>query len=318
MGRAQSRDLDMETESSPLYPITRHKVNGGTPKPTMAQHNRTESGFWLKSQLEQGLTRRNFALAIKDIHDGWARRALWSTMGMQDIRHRYRRSVIGPFWLTISMGVMVAALGLLYGAIFRQELQDYLPYLAAGFVCWGLISALILNGTSAFIASEGLIKQLTAPLSVHVYTVVWSSLLIFLHNVWIYFVVAFIFGKMPGLVVLLVIPAVGVLLINGLWMGLLLGLLSTRFRDIPQIVASVVQVMFFLTPVIWKPEMLPERALILDLNPLYYLVEIVRAPLLGQVPSLQIMLGVAVMTIGGWTLALVFYTTYRWRLAYWV
>jgi ABC-2 type transport system permease protein/lipopolysaccharide transport system permease protein len=284
----------------------------------MAQPNLTESGFRLSSQLKQGLTKHNFSKAIRDIRDGWARRELWSTMGLQDIRHRYRRSVLGPFWLTISMGVMVGALGLLYGAIFGQQLENYLPYLAAGFVCWGLISTLILDGTSAFIASEGLIKQLTAPLSVHVYTVVWRGLLIFLHNVWIYFVVAIVFGRSPGPALLLVIPAVAILLANGLWMGLLLGLLSTRFRDVPQIIASVVQVMFFLTPVIWKPEMLPGRALILDLNPFYYLVELVRAPLLGQIPSLQIILGVAVLTIGGWALALVFYTTYRWRLAYWV
>ena len=287
-------------------------------RPTMSQHNRGESGFLLTTQLKHGLTKRNFAKAVNDIRDGWARRALWSTMGLQDIRHRYRRSVIGPFWLTISMGVMVAALGLLYGAIFGQQLDDYLPYVASGFVCWGLISTLILDGTNAFIASEGLIKQLAAPLSVHVYTVVWRTLLIFLHNVWIYFAVAIWFGKVPGFAILLVIPAVAILLLNGVWMGLLLGLLSTRFRDVPQIVASAVQVTFFLTPVIWRPEMLQGRALILDLNPFYYLVELIRAPLVGQIPAFQIMVGAAAITIGGWFLALVFYTTYRWRLAYWV
>lgn len=282
-------------------------------------HNlRFGSTFWLIVQLKHGLTRQNLTKALNDIHAGWQRRGLWSTMGLQDIRGRYRRSVIGPFWLTLSMGIMVAALGFLYGAIFGQDLREYLPYLAAGFVCWGLISSLALDGTRAFIANEGLIKQLTAPLSIHVYTIVWSNLIVFLHNVWIYFLVALWFGKVPDWPMLLMIPALAILLFNGVWVALLLGLLSARFRDIPQIVASIVQVMFFLTPVIWTPEMLPGRALILDLNPFYYFIELVRAPLLGQVPSAQIFLGIAVITVTGWICAIIFYTIYRWRLAYWV
>jgi ABC-2 type transport system permease protein/lipopolysaccharide transport system permease protein len=239
-------------------------------------------------------------------------------MGFQEIRLRYRRSVIGPFWLTISMGVMVAALGILYGAILGQDLADYLPYLSAGFVIWGLISGLILEGNRAFIDGAGLIKQLTAPLSIYVYRSVWSGLIVFLHNIWIFLLVALWFGKLPGWPVLLVFPAVALILLNGIWIGLFIGLVSARFRDIPQIVSNIVQVMFFLTPIIWKPQMLPNRAFLLEWNPFYYLVEIVRAPLLGQVPAAHIVGGTLLITITGWTLALVFYTTYRWRIAYWV
>jgi hypothetical protein len=200
-------------------------------QPKEAQHNQAESGFWLTNQLKTGFTKRNLFKAVKDIRSGWARRALWSTMGMQDIKHRYRRSVIGPFWLTLSMGVMVAALGLLYGAIFGRELEHYLPYLAAGFVCWGLISTLILDGTNAFIASEGMIKQLAAPLSVHVYAVVRRTLLIFFHNVWIYLAVAIWFGKMPGFAILLAIPAVAIFLFNGVAAGLTQYAVSRYSRD---------------------------------------------------------------------------------------
>jgi ABC-2 type transport system permease protein/lipopolysaccharide transport system permease protein len=284
----------------------------------MAQSTGAGPEFWLTFQLKQGLTSRNLNKALLDITNGWRRYALWGTMGLQDIRQRYRRSIIGPFWLTISMGVMVGALGILYGAIFKQDLHNYLPYLAAGFVTWGLISSLVMDGARAFISAEGLIKQLNAPLSVYVYRAVWSNLIIFAHNVWIYVVVALWFGSLPGWQLLLVIPGVFVLMLNGLWMGLLLGLLSTRFRDIPQIVASIVQVMFFITPIIWRQEMLPGRALFLDLNPFYYMVEIVRAPMLGQLPPLEIVLGVLLITVVGWALALFFYTVYRWRLAYWV
>ena len=276
------------------------------------------SSFPLIAQLHHGLSRSNLRRAVDDIWKGWRRRPLWGSMGLQDIRQRYRRSIIGPFWLTISMGVMVGALGLLYGTIFKQPMDEYLPYLSSGFVVWGLISSLVLDGTRAFIAGEFLIKQLTAPLSIHVYRVVWSNLIILLHNIWIFAVVALWYGKNPGWVVFLSIPGTILVLINGVWMGLLFGLLSARFRDIPQIIASVIQVMFFLTPIIWRPEMVPKRALILDANPFYYLVEIVRAPLLGEAPTATMWFAVLLITVLGWCLALVFYTVYRWRLAYWV
>ncbi len=273
---------------------------------------------WLASQLRQGLNADQFRRGIKDLADGWTRRRLWITLGLHDIRQRYRRSAIGPFWITISMGVMVGALGLLYGQIFKLKLEDYLPYLACGFVIWGLISGLILDGTRAFTSADYIMRQLAAPISTFVYRTVWSNLIIFGHNIWIFFIVALLYGTNPGWHILEIVPAMFLILLNGVWMGLLLGLLSARFRDVPLIVASVIQVAFFITPVIWKPDMLPGRALLLDLNPLYHLVEILRGPLLGYSPHWENWLGVLIITVVGWAVTLYAYTAYRWRIVYWV
>jgi ABC-2 type transport system permease protein/lipopolysaccharide transport system permease protein len=272
----------------------------------------------LFEQLRAGMNARNRRLAVADLVGGLRRAPLWLVMGSQEIRQRYRRSRIGPFWITLSMGVTVAALGVLYGALFQQPLHDYLPYLASGFVVWGLIAGLITDGSKAFIDSEGLIRQLSAPLSIYVYRELWSNLLVFVHNLLVYVVVVLIFQNIPGPVVLLAIPGAAMLLLNGAWLGLLLGLISARFRDVPQILASIVQVMFFMTPILWKAEMLPERALLLDGNPLYHLLEIVRAPLLGSLPSADSWLFVTALALSGWAVALLGYTVYRWRIAYWV
>jgi ABC-2 type transport system permease protein/lipopolysaccharide transport system permease protein len=101
-------------------------------------------------------------------------------------------------------------------------------------------------------------------------------------------------------------------------MALFLGLLSARFRDVPLIIGSIVQVLFFLTPVIWRPEMLPDRALFLQLNPFYHMVEILRAPLLGSAPSMESWIANVLIAFVGWTICLFFYSAYRWRIAYWV
>lgn len=216
------------------------------------------------------------------------------------------------------MGVMVFALGLLYGQIFGQDLTEYLPFLAAGFVIWGLISTVILGGCQSFIAAEGLIRQLNAPVSIYAYRELWSALIAFAHNIWIFLAVAWWYDVPMNWSLLWVVPALLILLVNGFWISLMFGLLSARFRDVPLIIGSLVQVLFFMTPVIWRPEMLPERALFLQLNPFYHMIEILRAPMLGQTPSLENWLVVLSIALVGWGITLFFYSAYRWRIAYWV
>jgi homopolymeric O-antigen transport system permease protein len=257
-------------------------------------------------------------LAFLDVTEGARAWYLWGLLGWQDIRQRYRRSMIGPFWLTISMGALVAGLGVLYSGLFRIEVANYLPFVALGFIVWGLVSSLFTDGCATFISAEGIIKQASLPLSVHVYRVVWRNLIIFGHNIVIFFIVAVIFSIWPGWTGLLALPGLVLICLNGVWLALLLGLVSARFRDVPQIVASLVQVAFFLTPIIWKPELLPGRTWILDFNPFFHFLELVRAPLLGQMPTLASWLTVLGITLAGWFLTFAMYRRYRWRVAYWI
>ena len=262
------------------------------------------------------------ALALADIVHGARASHLWGLLGWQDIRRRYRRSMLGPFWLTISMGVLVATLGTLYGALLNVESAVYVPYLALGFIVWTLISGLITDGCTAFITAESIIKQTDLPLSVHVYRMVWRNGLILGHNAAIFVVVAALFGIWPGWIGLLAVPGIVFLCLNGIWVGLLLGIVSARFRDVPPIVDSVVRILFFVTPIIWMPELMPGRALmlalVLDFNPLFHFVELVRAPLLGQVPGPVSWIAVSGITLGGWLLAFALLRRYRRRIAYWV
>ena len=257
-------------------------------------------------------------LALFDLVRGARSRHLWGMLGWQDIRRRYRRSVLGPFWLTISMGVLVGALGTLYGTLLKVEVAEYIPFLAAGFVVWTFIQGVVTDGCTAFINAESIIKQVGLPLSVHVYRVVWRNLLILFHNAVIFVAVAAVFSVWPGWVGLLVVPGLILLCLNVIWAGLLLAIVSARFRDVPPIVASVVRILFFVTPIIWMPELMPGRAFVLDFNPFYHLVELVRAPLLGQAPGLASWLAVSGLVLGGWLVTFELFRRYRRRIAYWV
>ena len=262
------------------------------------------------------------ALALADIVGGARASHLWGMLGWQDIRRRYRRSVLGPFWLTISMGILVAALGTLYGALFNVEPADYVPHLALGFIVWTLVSGLVTDGCAAFISAESIIKQTNVPLSVHVFRIVWRHALILFHNATIVVIVAALFAIWPGWTGLLALPGLLLLCVNGLWVGLLLGIVSARFRDVPPIVASLVRILFFVTPIIWMPELMPGRALmlavVLDFNPFFHFVEIVRAPLLGHAPDAVSWLAATGITIGGWAVTFTMFSRYRRRIAYWV
>ena len=258
------------------------------------------------------------SLALRDIAEGLYRWRLWGLMGWQDIRQRYRRSVLGPFWLTLSMAVLVGALGVLYGKLFGIAIDDYLPFLTLGFIAWGLIAAVVNEGCVALTAAEPLIKQMRLPFSLHVYRIIWRNLIIFAHNFVVYIAVAVWFGIWPGAAALLLLPGLALIILNAMWIGLLLAMVCARFRDVPQIVASLLQVAFFMTPIIWKPELLGRRMAFAEANPFYHFVELIRAPLLGGVPAPLTWAMVLGITAAGWLVTALFFRRFRARIPYWV
>lgn len=262
--------------------------------------------------------RESVSEAIADFVDGLRRWELWGTLGWHDIRQRYRRSVIGPFWLTISMGVMVFGLAYVYGGIFSHPLDKYLPYVAVGMIVFGLITSIANDASQVFILASRTILQTRAPLSLYVYQMLWRNLLIFSHNALIYLLIVLFFPVDLGLVSLLALPGLFLVMVLSVFVSIILATLSARFRDVPPIVNSVTQIAFFLTPIFWTASALKGREEFIYLNPFYYLLEIVRMPLLGEAPPSNIWLVVIGMTIVSGVVALLFFARFRARIAYWV
>ncbi|MEU6130669.1 ABC transporter permease [Saccharopolyspora sp. NPDC047091] len=266
---------------------------------------------------------RTWRKAFQDIAQGFQQQQLWAHLGWQDIKQRYRRSVIGPLWITIGMGMTATALGLLYSQLFEQDIKTFLPYLTVGFIVWNFILGCLTEGTEVFISNEGLMKQLPAPLSVHVLRLVWRQALLFAHNMVVYLVVLAIFQMPIGWSVLLAFPAFLLLMINGAWVALLFGVIATRFRDIPPVINSLTTLLFFMTPIVWDAKILEEkgigwRANLAEINPLYHYIQIMRDPLIGGDEKFYhwgIVLG---CTVVGWLLALLVLRNYRARVTYWI
>lgn len=258
--------------------------------------------------------------AVFDIAVATRRMPLAGTLGWQDVRQRYRRSALGPLWLTISMGVMIATIGIVFGSLFHSSMTEFLPSLASGIILWGFISTTISEGCTSFIASDAIIRQLPIPLFVHVLRMTWRNVIILGHNLLILPIVFVAVHKPVHPILFVSIAGFALLIVNLLWVALVLGTACARFRDLSQMVGSILQVAFYLTPIVWLPQSLPANAsaYLLDFNPAYHLLEIVRAPLLGHPPSAMNWAASGAMAAVGWAVALLFYGRFRRRIAYWL
>ncbi|WP_151641544.1 ABC transporter permease [Corynebacterium sp. 11A] len=268
---------------------------------------------------------QTFAAAWSDLMRGAQQNELWLQLGWQDIKQRYRRSVLGPLWITIATGVMALALGLLYSVLFRIPLAEFLPHVTVGLIMWNFISGCIREGSEVFIANEGLIKQLPSALSVHVYRLVWKQTLFLAHNLVIWVILILIFPRSLGWELLLAIPAMVLLLLNGVWVAMFFGIVSTRFRDISPLLEALTQLLFYVTPIVWTTQTLKDqggqvegRARLAELNPLYHYMEVIRAPLIGAPLPVYHWWVVLGFTAAGLILALLAMRTWRYRVSYWV
>ncbi|WP_408895183.1 ABC transporter permease [Rhodovastum atsumiense] len=244
-------------------------------------------------------------------------RLCW-TLAWFDIRLRYRGSVLGPFWLTLSTGAMVGAMGIVYATLFKMNLREYLPFLALSLVLWGYLNTLVGDGCVAFISSDSTIRSVRMPYSLYAARVVIRNILVLGHNVAVIIVVYAALDTWPGATAVLALPGIVLWLIDSLAICLLLGAVCARFRDIPPIVNSVMQMAFFISAVIWKPEQLGPSEWILTFNPFYTVLEVVRGPLLGTVPSLTVWVSALAFSALACLASWLAFVRVRERIAFWV
>ncbi len=261
---------------------------------------------------------RHLSRALADLTGGWRLRRLSWALAWLDTRNRYRGSVFGPFWLTFSTAAMVGGLGLLYSTLLKLDLREYLPFLAVSLILWNMLAQVANEACLTFTNAESIIRQMRLPYSVHVLRIVFRNAISAAHSLPLILVVFLLCGHLPGIEAILVLP--GLLLVGVCAMAgaLLLGMLCARFRDIPPIVANIMQLAFFMSPVLWKPELLGAGQRWVFLNPFYVVMEVVRGPLVeGGAPALiwaaALFFTCALVAVAG-----IFFVRFRARLAFWI
>lgn len=260
----------------------------------------------------------NVAAAGRDWWTGTRNVELWWTLAWYDIVLRYRRSLLGPLWLTISMGMLLVGMGPLYAVLFHVPLQRFFPHLALGIVFWTFFTSSILDGCSVFIGAAPYLKQGDSPGSVFVWRSLARNLIQLAHHLILYVPVAIWAGLAWSPRMLLFAPGLVLILINLHAAMITLGIVCARFRDLILVVTSLFQLLLFLTPVFWFPESLPERARFVLYNPLAQLLDVVRMPLLGAVVASGTWWFLLYFTLLNVALAAGLYLTKRQQLVYWI
>ncbi len=217
------------------------------------------------------------------------------------------------------MAITLYSMGYLYSVLFHVPLQQYYPFLVSGMLGWTLISTLVIEFSDGLLTYQGLIRQIKLPYTLHIHRIAARNLMIFLHNILVIVPVYIIFSTKLNWSVLLLIPGIMVIYINAVSFGMLLAMTCARFRDMSPLVKSVIQVIFFVTPVMWKPDMLENRHhLLVDANPFYAILELIRAPLMGNAPALTCVITALIFTLASWIAMLCVFVRYRSRIIYWL
>ncbi len=262
---------------------------------------------------------RDWRLAHLDIARCLANWHIWVLLGITDIRQRYMRSRFGQFWITLSTGIFVLGIGTVYAGLFHVEVRAFLPFLAVNMTVWTLLSGTIMEGSSSFIEAANYMKQDSLPKTVFIMRILIRNCIAFAHNLIIIPIVYIMLLIMPSPVAFLAIPGLCLVLVAAFFYILALGTVCARFRDLGQIVGNLMQLAFFVTPIMWHLEQLgPRSQYILWLNPFASLLQIVAEPMQGRIPAMStygIALSyVTILAIVSWTL----FARFRSRIVYWL
>ena len=253
-----------------------------------------------------------------DIVQGLLLWELWTRVSLNEMRRRYKRTVLGPAWMTVSLLIFASAMSVVWASLWNQKVSEFLPFLLSGLVPWTMIAGVIGEATAVFLGGEGLIKNQQFPYSILVYGTVARNFLIFLHNLVGYFLVALICGVAITPAIFLLLPGTLLVLANCVWICVLVAIFCLRYRDFQQIVNSFIQIAVFITPIFWNASQIQgKRAILVHANVLHHMVELLRRPLLGEVPEATSYIVCAVTAVLGWWLAYYVLGSKRHRLPYW-
>ena len=262
------------------------------------------------------LTKENKAL--RDIARGWSMRKDWFELAIHSIYISYRRTVIGPFWICLQQIAFISGISLLYSQLFKMNSSEIVPLAAFGFSFWNLTTNLISSSSVVFIQHSQSIKSSTLPFSFYIFSSVSQQFLIFLHSALVLIPVSIFNDENPRIICLISVPiTVAIALVNGFSLGLWLGPMSTRFRDVSATIPIIIQIAIFLSPIFWSASLLTGREWIVDYNPIAWMIETFRSPLMGRAIRIDFLIKIVVFTCCNFALGFVVMNKVRNKISYW-
>ena len=246
----------------------------------------------------------------------------WLYTSWIEILLDYRSTALGPLWISVGTALFVFFVGSLYGrVVLSGDSNIYMAHLAVGLVLWYLLNRTILTGCKVFVVNRNTILDGATTYPNVLLKVVSTNLILLAHNVLVIVLVFLYVGLVPSLTALLLIFTLPLVVANLLWMCVIAAILGARYVDFQETIQSAMRLLFFATPILWIPHEQVRGAIVdaaIYLNPFYYLIEVIRGPLIyGRIPLMEI--GVVLIALPiGWLLASVLYKRTRTSIALWL
>ena len=254
--------------------------------------------------------------AWQDVRWAARNRGLWLEIALQDVKGRYRGSLLGPWWITISMAALIGGMSVLYSRLMNLSLAEYVPWMCCGIVLWGYLATTLQEGCDALVSASPILRQTPIPTLIFFLRTICRNLIVLAHNLVIVAVMSAAFGlwrEMRSLEFLAAILLISVILIG---MVAIVSIVSARFRDVPQIVTAILQVLLFMTPIFWRADQLPRDTSFLLANPAFHLIEVMRSPLIGTPTPVASWIFVSLFGLAVWVAASVLYAAARRRIVH--
>jgi ABC-type polysaccharide/polyol phosphate export permease len=224
----------------------------------------------------------------RDVVNGLRLWRVWGYLAINDLRGKFARSSLGAAWIVVSFAIWAGGVGLIYARLFQLDTRTFVPFLTVGFALWGFITASFVESSSSFLGSAGYVKQFNLPKQVYIYRTLLAQIITLSFSLLVCLVVIAVFGHFSLTGLVLALPGLVLLIVAAAFHAFLSAYVTPYLRDFPHAMSSLMNVIFFVTPIIFPAKMLEERGLgaVYQFNPFYYLLEVVRHPLLtGSSPE---------------------------------
>jgi len=210
-------------------------------------------------------------------------------LSLVDIKIRYSKTIIGPLWTSLSIGIFVVSFGIIGSKLWNQDIKDFMPFFSSGYITWILISNIISESTSTLSNSARTLKSINTPYLVFLISMVLKNLIIFFHHLLVYFLICLFLDYKINSYLLFIVPSVFIIFLIGIMFSFIWSILCTRYNDLSQFTSNLLQIFFFLTPVFWPADKLQGIyfKLLVELNPIYQILNLIRQPLLGNMIAIE-------------------------------
>lgn len=256
---------------------------------------------------------------VLDLYEGLHAWRIWHLIGIGAIRRRYSRSRLGQVWLTLSTGLLMLMYGGLFSILFKQDPKTLLPYIGVSMILWSVISGSISNAATCLVGAHRYFENQYASFSIAIFVVIYREAITFAHESVIIFALLLYFGLLGDVRIFSALFGLVFVLFTLTWLCYAIAIVCVRYRDVIQVMSSVMRAAFFLTPIFWRESMFPEAYRhYLILNPFHVLLSVMRDPLLGiDTPKHYLTYGWTVSLIG-FFLTMIFVGKFRRRIIFWV